>query len=52
VYNVLHTAQIGAYGPFFDGDTLLCASDMADQAITAQGFQALPAGQCGVPILA
>ena len=52
VYNVIRTAQIGTYGQFFDDQSWICTSQKAFDVIKAQGFNRLPAGQCGIPILA
>jgi ABC-type phosphate transport system substrate-binding protein len=53
LYNVIRTADTGTLGQFFDQNSWLCTSAQAGKVITKQnGFQPLPAGQCGVPIIA
>lgn len=52
VYNVVRTSDVGTLGPFFDDGSWICTSAKAGTVISGQGFTRLPAGQCGVPIIA
>jgi ABC-type phosphate transport system substrate-binding protein len=52
VYNVIRTADTGSLGSFFDTGSWLCNSASAAKVIKSQGFSLLPAGQCGVPLIA
>ena len=52
VYNVVRTTDVGTLGQFFDDNSWICTSTAALNAIKNQGFTRLPAGQCGVAIVA
>ncbi len=52
VYNVIRTADSASLSKYFDTNSWLCTSPKAAHEVKAQGFLALPEGQCGVPLIA
>lgn len=52
VYNVIRTDDVDTLGPLFDDGSWICTTKAAKDIITAQGFKRLPAGECGIPIVA
>jgi ABC-type phosphate transport system substrate-binding protein len=52
VYNVVRTSDVAALGQFFDDTSWICTNADAKAIIAAQGFHRLPAGQCGVAVVA
>jgi ABC-type phosphate transport system substrate-binding protein len=52
VYNVIRTADTGTLGQYFDTNSWICTSPKAAKIIKKEGFQSLPDGQCGVPLIA
>lgn len=53
VYNVIRTADTAALGKYFDTSSWICNDPAAAKIITKKnGFSLLPAGQCGVPLIA
>ncbi len=52
VYNVIRTSDSGSLAQFFNDSSWICTSAKADSIITGQGFNRLPAGQCGVAVVA
>jgi ABC-type phosphate transport system substrate-binding protein len=52
VYNVIRADDVDALGQFFDDTSWICTKKAAKEIISGQGFTRLPAGQCGVAIVA
>jgi ABC-type phosphate transport system substrate-binding protein len=52
VYNVIRTADTASLGKYFDTNSWICTNAKAAKVIKSEGFTTLPAGQCGVPIIA
>lgn len=52
VYNVIRTADSGKYDQFFNTSSWICTSAQAQKIVQKEGFILLPAGQCGVPLIA
>lgn len=52
VYNVIRTDDAGTLGQYFDDMSWLCTSTKAGKVIDASGFTRLPAGECGVAVVA
>ena len=52
LYNVIRTADTGSLGQYFDTNSWICTNAKAAKVIKQNGFTLLPAGQCGVPLIA
>ena len=52
VYNVIRTADVGTLAQWFDDNSWICTNKDAKAVIIKQGFTRLPAGECGVPVIA